>query len=152
MFGMGIATHVGDGAGQKIFELRLFLLGEAGNKPGFDGLDALVHPIVTFLALWKDVDPLAPAVEFIGTKFDEAFLFQPGEQTGYGGVTQAEFFLNILGAGGLFAHGKKSHDMSLGRGQIHFFQSPCNGLVGTPVQDPGLVTVMLFQCAHLLNR
>jgi len=45
--------------------------------------------------------------------------------------------------------GKKTHDLPLGRGQVHFIQCPGNGLVGTPVQDAGLVPEMSFQWAHL---
>ena len=63
-----------------------------------------------------------------------------------------EGFLNILGAGGRFAMGKKTHDMPLGSGQIHGFQRVGHGLVGAPVQDPDQMSVMVSQKDHLPNK
>lgn len=62
-----------------------------------------------------------------------------------------EGFFDILGAGGAFPMGKKAHNVALGGSQIHFFQRPGDGLIGTPVQDPGLVSIMSFQSDHLLK-
>ena len=60
-----------------------------------------------------------------------------------------EGFLNVPGAGGRRAVGEIAHNVALGRGQIHFFQRLCDGLVSAPVQDSGLVAIMHTQFDHL---
>ena len=41
--------------------------------------------------------------------------------------------------------------MALGRSQIHLLQRAGDGLIGTPMQNPGQVTVMHIQFTHLLE-
>ena len=63
-----------------------------------------------------------------------------------------KFFLYIPGAGRLWLPGKKSHDMSLGCSQLHFFQGGCHSLIGTPVENPDQMTIVDLQQNHLQKR
>ena len=41
--------------------------------------------------------------------------------------------------------GKKAHDMSLGRGQLHLGKGMGHGLIRTSVEDPDQMAVVLLQ-------
>jgi hypothetical protein len=80
----GVAAHIGDCAAQKGTELFYFCLREALNHLGFYFQNGAVDPLRKFPALGQKVNPLAPAVRFIGLKLDEFLLLQTGQQTGNG--------------------------------------------------------------------
>ena len=64
-------------------------------------------------------------------------------------MAQLEFRFDIPGAGGLLLVGQVAHDVALGGGKLHLFQSAGHGLVGTPVQDPQHMSVVVVQKDHL---
>ena len=135
------AAHVGDGPLQKICKKFFFIRREAPDQLMFNICNGLVHGLVALLPLGLDVDPLAAPVIRICLKLDKSLLLQPGKKTRDSGVTQMEGFFQIPGTGRLRLPGKKTHDVSLGCSEVHFFKSRGHGLVGTPVQDPGIMAV-----------
>ena len=119
---------------------------------GFCFPDGVVDLRDELPAPWQKMDPFAPAVGFVGTKADEIFLLQPGQQTGNRGVAQVEFFFNVPGAGGCFPVGDVAQNRALRCGQFHICQSMGHPLVGTPVKDPDIVAEVSFQKNHLQNK
>ena len=147
----GAAAHVGDGPLQKIGKKFFFIRCKIPDQLLLNVCNGLVHGLMALMALWLDVDPFAAPIVGIGPELDKPLLLQPGEKSGNGGMAQVEGFFQIPGTGRLFLPGKKSHDMSLGSGELHFFQRRRHGLVGTPMQDTGIMTVILLQNDHLLK-
>ena len=148
----GTAAHILDGAIQKPGKLFLFLRGEALDDAFFIFHDGIVHQFLAFPAFGQDIDPFAAAVIGVCAKFDEAFLFQTGQKSGDGGMAELKFLLQIPGTGRGLGVGQKAHDPSLGGGKLHLFQRVAHGLVGTPVQDPRKVSIVVLQKDHLLNK
>lgn len=129
----------------------MFFLCKILHQPGFDVQDGLVHGLMAFQTFGQNVDPFAAAVIEICPELDKALLFQPGQKTGNGGMAHMEGFLNIPGAGGLFLTGQKTHNVTLGSGEVHVIKGCSHSLIGTPVQDPGQMAVMELQNDHLLK-
>ena len=145
----GIAAHIGDCAAQQGKKLFFFRFREAPDHLGFRFPDGAVDPFGKFPALGQKMDPLAPAVRFIGAEFDEILLFQPGQQAGDRGVAQVEFLFNVPGTGGTFPVGDEAQDGALGGGQVVVHQRLGHPLVGAPVKDPDVVSEMFVQEDHL---
>ena len=148
----GSFAHVGDGTVQELGELLLFLRGEVPNQLFLHGKDGTVHGLLEFPALGKDVNAFAAAIVFVGTQGNEVLLFQAGQKTRYGGMTQLEGFLNIPGAGWVLPQCQIAHDMPLGGSQLHGCQGIGNGPVGAGVQNPKQMTEGGIQDDHLQYR
>lgn len=67
-------------------------------------------------------------------------------------MAQLELCLQVPGTGGLRPVGKITHDPSLGSSKLHGFQRVGHGLVGTPVQYPGQMSVVVIQKKHLPDK
>ena len=148
----GYNTHIGNSSVQKSGELLFFFFCEILNQQGFDAENGLMHGLKAFLSFGLDENALAPAIFRIRIQLNEPFLLQPGQKTGYCGMAQMEFSLNIPGTGRFLLIGKESHNPALGGSEIHFLQGGGHGLVSTPMQDTDIMAVFVVQNNHLLKR
>ena len=112
----GVAAHIGDSPLKKNSKLFFFFGGKVLDQLLFNMHDGLMHGMMTFQTFALDVDSFVPAVIGIRPEPNKPFLFQPGQKTGNGWVTQMEGFFDIPGTGRFCLLGQKTHHMALGSG------------------------------------
>ena len=145
----GCAAHIGNGTMQKCRKLFFFFRGKVLHQSAFYGQDGLMHGLMVFMTFGENVDPFAAPVFRVRLQFQKPFLLQPGEKTGYRGMTQVKSLFNILWTGRFGLMGKITHDPSLGGGKLHFLERCGHGLIRAPVQDPYQMAVEDSQNHHL---